>query len=186
MTNGSAVDAERPPSHTQYALADALALAASAIVVAAVLQLAAAVAVAIHLEHPPSQLSGFRYRLLLVAQGVNAFTAVLLVIAVAFVALFAYFVEDADTRLPRQWRPSVLWAVVVLGGLAVLLNIADMVNIQTASFASNAGFRVRQVFSDLAALSLASAALWLAWGRLRPPPSLDRTSADKAVEDYLS
>jgi len=82
----------------------------------------------------------FRQRLIQAAQGANAFTAVLLLIAVACVALFDYFIKDGDTRLPRQWRLSVLWGVALLGVLVVLLNITDIVNVGTASFGTRGDF----------------------------------------------
>ena len=91
------------------------------------------------------------------------------------VTLFDYSVKDGGTRLPRRWRPSVLWGGALLGVLVVALNIADMVNVGSASFLAITSFRVRQVLSDVAALTLALAALWLAWSQLRPPPSVVRT-----------
>jgi uncharacterized membrane protein len=96
MADGSTDDHRRSPSHTD-ALADTLALAASVIVVAAVLQMAAAVAAAIAMNTPAFD-NLFRQRLIQAAQGANAFTAVLLLIAVACVALFDYFIKDGDTR----------------------------------------------------------------------------------------
>jgi hypothetical protein len=155
-------------------------------VVAAVLQLAAAVVGAIAMDTPQFD-NLFRQRLLQAAQGANAFTAVLLLIAVGLVVLFDYFMKDGDTRLPSQWRPSVLWGVALFGVLVVLLNIADIVNVGTASFGTRGGFRVREVLSALAALTLASAALLLAWGQLKPPPSVaGTTSGEERVEEYLS
>jgi hypothetical protein len=71
--------------------------------------------------------------------------------------------------------------------LVILLNIADVVNIETASFSANAGSRVGRIVSDLAPVTLASAAFWLAWRRLRPQASVARaTSGEQRVEDYLS
>jgi len=52
--------------------------------------------------------------------------------------------------------------VALLGGSVVLLIIADVVNVGTASFFAYAGSRVGRSLSDLAALTLAAAALWLA------------------------
>ncbi len=138
MTDGSTDDHRRSPSDTD-ALADTLALAASVIVVAAVLQMAAAVAAAIAMNTPAFD-NLFRQRLIQAAQGANAFTAVLLLIAVTFVALFDYFIKDGDTRLPRQWRLSVLWGAALLGVLVVLLNITDIVNVGTASFGTRGDF----------------------------------------------
>ena len=129
----------------------------------------------------------FRQRLLQAAQGANAFTAALLLIAVSLVALFDYSVKDGGTRLPRTWRPSVLWGGALLGVVVVVLNIADMVNVGSASFLAITSFRVRQVLSDVAALTLALAALWLAWSQLKPPPSVvGTTSGEEHVEEYLS
>ena len=184
MTDGSAVDGEGPSSDVDT-LADALTVAAVAFVVAAGLQLAAGVAVAITMDVP--HLDTFRLRLLQLAQGANVFTAAPLLIAVVLVAIFDHSIEDGGTRLPRNWRASVLWAVALLGVLVVLLNIADVVNIETASFSANAGSRVGRIVSDLAPVTLASAASWLAWRRLRPQASVARaTSGEQRVEDYLS
>jgi hypothetical protein len=161
MTDTAGVDRDASPE--AGVLSDVLPAAATALVVGAMLDFVAAIALASD-QRAFSGVSEWRSRLVAAAQGANSFTAGLLVLSVVLVALFDYSFNAEDTRLPRQWRTGVLFGVISLGAAIALLDLVDLVNFQTLSLGANrATVHLRDALSDIAALTLASTAIGLAW-----------------------